>query len=284
VADAEVFAPSEGLFLVGRRPQFRQYLRETWQRRRFAFTLASYRLVGGLLRNRLGVLWLVLKPLAMATIYGVIFGGLLSSAARPTDWVPYVVSGVFIFEFFTGCVGSGSKSITSNTKLVQSLSFPRILLPISVVIEQALSMIPILLLLCIVLLVFGVPISVTWLLVIPIMLLMAVFNLGVVLILARLSVWTRDVQQMVPIANRVLFYVSSIFYQVDEVFADAPVLLTIAHLVPTYDFIALVRSVMLVDHPVSTVAAVAAPIWALLAISVGVVYFWRAEMRYGLSD
>lgn len=276
--------PMDGLIEIGRRPPFGAYLAEAWRRRSFATTLAAHRLISGLLVNRLGVLWLVLRPIFTAIIYGTIFGVVLSSAARPDDWVPYLITGVFIFTFFTGCLGTGSRAITGNAKLVQSLGFPRILLPVSVVIEQALSMIPIVVLLAVLLVIFGIPIAWSWLLLIPILALMAVFNLGVVLVVARMSVWTRDVQQFIPTLNRLLFYASSVFFQVDEVFADQPVLLTIAHLVPTYDFIALARGVLLTAHPAPTLAVIAAPVWAIVMICVGVVYFWRAEARYGLSD
>lgn len=284
MADARTHAPLDGLIQVGRRPPFGEYLAEAWRRRSFAATLAAHRLIGGLLRNRLGVLWLVLRPIFTAVIYGTIFGFVISSAARPDDWIPYLLTGVFIFAFFTGCLGSGSRAITGNAKLVQSFGFPRILLPVSVVIEQSLSMIPIVVLLGILLLIFGVPITWSWLLIIPVLVMMAIFNLGVVLIVARMSVWTRDVQQFIPTLNRVLFYASSIFFQLDEIFADQPVLLTIAHLVPTYDFIALVRGAMLTGHPAPEIAVIAAPIWTIVVICVGVVYFWRAEARYGLSD
>lgn len=283
LADARL-APADGLLEVGRRPPFGAYLAETWRRRKFAFTLAAYRLISGLIRNRLGILWIVLKPLLMAIIYGTIFGLILSDSARPDDFVPYLITGVFIFEFFTGCFSDGARAITGNARLVQSLGFPRILLPLSVVVEQAMRMIPIIVMLGILLLVFGVPISWSWLLVIPILAMMAVFNLGVALIVARMSVWLRDVQQFIPIINRVLFYASSIFFQVDLVFADNPVLLTIAHSIPTYDFIALARGALLQDHPAPELAVILAPIWTVAAICVGVVYFWGAEARYGLSE
>lgn len=282
--DARLEARVGGLFEVGHRPPLGAYLAEAWRRRTFAFTLASYRLFGSLVRNRLGVLWIVLRPLFTALIYGTIFGFVLSSAARPDNWVPYLITGVFIFEFFTGCFGGGSRAITGNAKLVQSLGFPRILLPVSVVAEQAMRIVPIIVLLGILLLIFGIPISWSWLLVIPILAMMAVFNLGVALIVARMSVWTRDVQQFIPTINRILFYGSSIFFQVDLIFADNPVMLTIAHSIPTYDFIALVRGVMLDAHPAPMLAVILAPVWTVVAITVGVVYFWRAEARYGLSD
>lgn len=281
---ASLGAPADGLFEVGQRPPFAAYLAEAWRRRSFAYTLAQFKIVSGLLQNRLGILWLILRPLSLAAIYGTLFGALLSESARPDDWIPYLLTGIFTFQFFTGCFGAGSKSITSNSRLVQSLGFPRILLPVSVVIEEALRAIPIFTLLVLLLPIFGVEMRWSWLLVIPILAMMALFNFGVVLIVARMSVWARDVQQFIPIVNRVLFYVSSIFFQVDLIFADNPVILTIAHLVPTYDFIALIRDVTLTGHPVPQLSLIAAPIWTVLALGIGLVYFWRAEARYGLSE
>jgi len=277
-------ASADDLFQVGRRPPFSEYISEAWRRRRFAFTLASYRLVSTLLKNRLGVLWIVLKPLAMALVYGTIFHFILSGSARPADFVQYLIVGVFVFEFFTGSFGGGSRAVTGNAKLVQSLGFPRILLPVSVVAEQAMKIVPVMVLLGILLVVFGEPITWSWLLLPLILAVMAVFNLGAALIVARLSVHARDVQQLIPIVNRVLFYASGIFFNVDGALGDYPVLLTIAHLVPTFDFISLARDVLLESYEAPLIAWIAAPAWALVTCLVGVVYFWRAEARYGLSD
>lgn len=273
-----------GLSEVGKRPRLRGYFAETWRLRAFALRLAGSRLVSSLLPNRLGVLWIVLKPLSLAIIYGTIFHFVLAGPARPANFVQYLIVGVFVFEFFTGCFGSGAKAITSNTKLVQSFGFPRILLPISVVAEQAMRMIPVVMLLGILLLIFGEPISWSWLLVIPIFAVMGVFNLGVALVVARVSVRTRDVQQLIPIINRVLFYASGIFFDVDGALEGFPTLLTFVHLLPTYEFIALARDVLLDGYSAPLLAWIAAPVWALVMLIGGVVYFWRGEPRYGLSD
>ncbi len=280
----EVEGITEGLREVGGRPPLSSYLGDAWKQRSFALTLARYRLTGELLQNRLGVLWIVLRPLTTAAVYSIIFHFLLSGKARPDDFVPYVITGVFVFDFFTGCFGSGARAITGNAKLVQTLGFPRILLPVSIVIEQAMRMIPVVLLLAALLLILGQPPAWSWLLILPILAVMAVFNLGVGLIMARLSVWTRDVQQLIPTANRILFYGSSIFYQADQVLEGQPVFLTIIHLVPTFDFVALARGAMISGYEVPPIAIVAAPLWAVLAISIGIMYFWRAEARYGLGD
>lgn len=274
----------DGLAPVGERPPLGAYLREAWHRMRFAMTLASYRLVATLLPNKLGVLWIVLRPLSVAIMYGTIFHFVISGSARPADFVQFLIVGVFVFEFFTGCFGGGSKAVTSNAKLVQSLSFPRILLPVSVVAQQAMRMVPVLVLLVLLLVIFREPPSWSWLLIVPILLVMAVFNLGVAMVVARLSVHARDVQQFIPIVNRVLFYVSGIFFSIDGALAHHPTLLTIAHLVPTYEFISLSRDVLLSSYTAPSIAWVAAPAWALLFIAFGTVYFWRAEARYGLNE
>lgn len=281
---ATAMASTAGLTEVGKRPPLGEYLATTWRMRMFALRLAGSRLVSGLLPNRLGVLWIVLKPLSLAITYGLIFHFILSGPARPENFVQYLIVGVFIFEFFTGCFGTGSKAITSNSKLVQSFGFPRILLPISVIAEQAMRMVPVVVLLGVLLLILGEPIAWSWLLVIPTLAVMGVFNLGVALVVARISVRTRDVQQVVPIISRVLFYASGIFFDVDGALADYPTLLTLVHLNPIYEFIAIVRDVMLDDYSAPLLAWIAAPIWALVMLVGGVIFFWQAEERYGLSD
>lgn len=274
----------DGLYEIGKRPSLGAYLSDAWRRRRFGFTLAGYRLVSDLLPNRLGVLWIVLKPLCLALLYGTIFHFVISGSARPANFAVFVIIGIFVYEFFVGCLGAGSKSVTGNAKLVQSLGFPRILLPVSVVIEQAMRMVPVVLLLLVLLILFGEPITWSWLLILPILAVMAVFNLGVALVVARLSVHARDVQQMIPVISRVLFYASGIFFSVDGALAGYPTLLTAAHLIPTYEFIALARDVLMSSYTAPGIAWVAAPIWAVVMVVGGTVFFWRAETRYGLSD
>lgn len=240
--------------------------------------------MASLLPNRLGLLWIVLKPLSLALIYGTIFHFVISGAARPANFVQYLLVGVFVMEFFTSCFGAGSKAITSNSKLVQSLGFPRILLPISVVVEQALRMIPVVILLLLLLLVLGETPRWSWLLFVPILATMGVFNLGVALVVARLSVHARDVQQVIPIINRVLFYVSGIFFDVDGALASYPALLTVVRLVPTYDFISISRHVLLEGVVTPPIVWIAAGAWTAVMIVFGTVFFWRDEARYGLSD
>jgi teichoic acid transport system permease protein len=106
--------------------------------------------------------------------------------------------------------------------------------------------------------------------------------MGVALISARLTVHFRDMTQIIPLITRIMFYSSGIFYSLDQVLADKPDwLLTLAQLNPVHDFITLVRSAMLTGYGATTLEWTVAIGSGVVTLLVGVIYFWRAEERYG---
>jgi teichoic acid transport system permease protein len=266
---------------VGARPPFAKYLADTWRRRNFARTLARYRIQSENERNRLGMGWVIIKPVLNALIYGLVFGFILDSDSRPENFIAFLLVGVFIFEYFGNSFGQGSKAITGNTRLVQSLSFPRILLPIAVLLEQLYRMIPILGVLGILLLLVGESISWSWLLIVPLIVIMSFFNAGVAMIAARMSVHLRDIQQVIPVITRILFYTSGIFYSIDLVLGEGSRLLAIIHVTPVYEFITLSRSALIAGSPADPILWVWASIWSVVIFIFGVLFFWHAEERYG---
>jgi teichoic acid transport system permease protein len=71
--------------------------------------------------------------------------------------VPYLVTGVFIFQYFANCLSGGAKAVTGNMGLVRSLHFPRAVLPISLVLQNLFAMIPMVTVLAIIVVIFGEP-------------------------------------------------------------------------------------------------------------------------------
>ncbi|WP_061963295.1 ABC transporter permease [Demequina aurantiaca] len=280
--DYEKLATDAGLERVGARAPLGEYLKELWARRHFAYTLARYRIQATMSENRLGLGWIVIRPIFTAIIFGTIFGVIMSSDSRPDNFVPFLVVGVFIFEFFSKSFSAGAKSITSNASLVRSLNFPRMLLPIAAVIQQVFELVPIIAVMTLIIVGFGEPITWAWLLVPVILALMTMFNLGIALISARLTVHLRDVTQIIPLLTRILFYSSGIFYSLEQVLEDKPAwVLKVVELNPIHDFITLVRAQMVTGNEASPTMW-----WVVIGSSitmlvVGVIFFWRAEERYG---
>ena len=279
---AVAWAASAKLQKVGRRPRLGSYVADAWRRRSFALTLAQFSLEASTSKSRLGVAWLVIVPALQITIYGLIFGFILGSA-RPANFMPFLITGIVLFQFLAGSFSDGAKSITSNASLVRSLNFPRMLLPVSAVISQVFKFVPLMLIMMITLLFLGEPIRVQWLLMLPILLLALLFSAGTAMIAARLTVHLSDLNQLIPFLTRVAFYASGVFFSVDKVFASFPELGVIAKLNPIHAYLALARGVLVRGYEVTAFDWIVGGAWAAVALIAGFFYFWSAEERYGRS-
>jgi teichoic acid transport system permease protein len=265
---------------IGERPPLAEYLRDSYKRRSFAFTLARFNLQASTAKSSLGVAWLVLVPALQIMVYGLIFGLVLGSS-RPANFLPYLITGIVLFQFVAGSFADGAKSITANASLVRSLNFPRVLLPTSAVISNVIRIVPLVGLMLIALFALGEPITWNWLLVIPDLILMACFSAGLAMIAARLTVHFADLNQLVPFITRVAFYSSGIFFSVDKLAAGHPILQPIMDSNPIHIFLQIARGALVQGYSYDLYQWIFGAIWALASLILGFVYFWRAEEKFG---
>lgn len=280
------YAERSGLARVGARPPLKQYVAEVWQRRTFIYSMARFRIASENQQNSLGMLWVVIKPLLNALVYGLIFGVLLGTQGRPPHFVSFLIIGVFVFEFFASAWTSGGKSITNNAALVQSLSFPRMVLPLEAVTQCFLQFLPTIGIMLVILLISGVHPTFHWLLIIPLFAIYYVFNCGLALITARLSVHWRDLNNFLPFMTRLIFYTTGIFFSVEQRFQDHPTIIFVSDWQPIHQFLSLARACLL-EGPAYAVDErfwYRASLWAFGLFAIGVVFFWKAEERYGRVD
>ena len=274
------YAAQHGLKRMGARPSFFNYIAETWRRKDFAIALSTFSNEAANARNRLGKWWNILLPTIQAATYGLIFGVILGDS-RPDNFLPFLFTGVFLFSFMSGSFYSGASSITSNSGLVRSLSFPRALLPISTVITQFINLLPQLGILLVTLLIIQREITWSWFALIPILLLMTMFASGLAMIAARLAAQVRDLSKLIPFFTRIAFYVSGIFFSVEQVLANYPQIFAIVKYNPVYDFIEIARGALVKGYTMETDIWIACVAWAVVTFAVGIVFFWKAEEEYG---
>ena len=291
-------AARAGLTKVGGRPPLPTYLREVWRRRSFIYSLAKFRIESENQQNSLGMLWVILKPLLNALIYGAVFGVLIAGS-KPPHFVEFLIIGVFVFEFFGSAWTAGGKAITSNSALVQSLAFPRMVLPLAAVTERFLKFLPTVAIMLVYLLVSGTKPHLHWLLIIPLFALYYVFNCGLALATARLAVHWRDLNNFLPFLTRIFFYTTGIFFSIEERFGPKPpspgnpdgdpghpIIVTIADYQPIHEFLSLARSALLDGQAYAIQESywLYATLWTLGMAVFGTWFFWRAEERYGRVD
>jgi len=277
------YAKRNRLHRVGARPSLHRYLADAWSRRDFAIAMAKYKIEAANQRNRLGMLWIFIKPTLNAVMYGLIFG-VLQGSNRPENFPMYVVIGVFLFEYFSTSMNNGAKSITGNGALVQSLAFPRITLPLSTVIQQLMTLVPMLGVMVVYILILGAPIRAEWLLMIPLVAIFTVFNLGVALIGARLTVHIRDLTQLLPLVTRILFYTSGVLFAIDRILAPYPWAVALFDFHPLHEVLSIARGLLMPGVEFNPIYWLYFSVWALVVFVAGVLFFWAAEERYGRVD
>jgi|SRR5690625_869805 len=268
---------------VGTRPGLLDYVKQVWLRRTFVYVLAQSRIQAKHQANRFGYLWLILTPLIDAAVYGTVFG-MLQGANRPEHFIQFLIVGVFLFRVYTDCVSTGARSIINSQSLVQSLSFPRVVLPLATALEHFINFIPALVVMLLLNILLGSMPSLQWLWLIPVLLLYALFNTGVVCIFARVATHFRDITQIIPFANRFMRYFSGVFYNPAVFVGHMPLVMAFFTFNPVYDFMELTRWVLIPGYEITATIVISAVVWSLGTFVLGGIFFWLAEERYGRVD
>lgn len=274
-----------GLRAAGAQPTLPAYVRQVWSYRHFIVAYANAQLTVSFSSARLGRIWQVLTPLTNAAVYYLIFGVVLNTKEHIPNFIAYLCTGLFVFNFTQTVVLAGTKSISGHLGLIRALRFPRACLPIAVTLMQLQNLVAAIVVLIGIVLATGEPVTVTWLLVIPALLVQAVFNAGLALALARVGSKITDLKQLVPFLMRTWMYASGVLYSVDNFVKHLPPLMaTVMQVNPLLVYIEVVRAALL-DDVVLTASPprlwLLAGAWALVAGVAGFVYFWRGEQEYG---
>jgi ABC-type polysaccharide/polyol phosphate export permease len=167
----------------------------------------------------LGFAWTILMPLVQILLFWFVFSGILK--ARPyanaqTPYVFFLLSSFFFWLAFSEGLSRASNAIVENAEIVKKISFPLILLPITVTIScYLLNMVGFL--------IFIVFYSITTSLnplvifVIPVLLLQFLFSVGLGLLLAALMPYIRDIGQVLGQILMGMFFLSPIIYSIEAV-------------------------------------------------------------------
>lgn len=280
--DVRALVDRYGMKRAGARLPLAEYTRQLWRRRHFIVEFSKATNASGYSRSFLGQAWQVLTPLLNAAVYYMIFGLLIGTRRGVSNYLAFLVIGVFVFQFIQGSVTSGARALQSNRSLARTLHFPRAVFPVSstaIALQQLLAslvvLIPIILL-------TGEPVRLQWVEAVPALALQAMFCLGLAFIFARIGSKIPDVSQMLPFALRVWFYASGIMFSIPALTKHKPNLQAALEANPATIYVDLYRSAFLESGPSATAGQwLSALIWGVGVLVAGYVFFWKAEESYG---
>lgn len=280
-------AAKYGLTVSGARPGLFEYVRQLRGRRHFIMAFSRAKLTAQYSQAKLGQLWQVATPLLNAGVYFVIFGVILGTkkGMEPDVFIPFLVTGVFVFTFTQSSVMAGVRAISGNLGLVRALHFPRASLPISFSLQQLQQLLYSMIVLVAVTAGLGSYPTLSWLLVIPALAMQFLFNTGLALIMARLGAKTPDLAQLMPFIMRTWMYASGVMFSIPVMLADKPSWVAdVLQYNPAAIYMDLIRFAMIDGYGSENLPAhvwVVGLAWAVLVGALGFVYFWKAEERYG---
>jgi ABC-2 type transport system permease protein len=257
--------------------------------------LTQRELKGKYKRTVLGRLWSLANPLALMLVYSFVFAFIIRATPEPgnpsgLDVFPlWLLCGLLPWLFFSNVVNQGMGSLITNEALIKKVYFPRSLLVLATSASIAVSWVTEMVVLVVALVIAGAWTVLFWLPGVAIaMALLALFSLGVTLMLSIANVYFRDTQYFVTILLQLGLYVAPIIYPVSLVAAQSDrigplvggvTLLDLYRVNPFERFIAVFRS-LLYDNTWPAVDDVLVCVgWTAVSIVLGLWVFSRHEKR-----
>jgi lipopolysaccharide transport system permease protein len=199
--------------------------REIWEYRDLLFVLVQRDFISRYKQTILGPLWHLLQPLITAAVFLVVFGGI---AGIPTDGVPrllFYLCGLLGWNYFAQNIANGGSTFITNAHLFGKVYFPRLIVPIAIVLSNligfALQLIPFAV--CLLFYLFGpshgAGIAISWrLLLFPLPLLhTAVLSFGVILWMSAATAKYRDLVHLNQYLIQIWMFATPIFYPLSQV-------------------------------------------------------------------
>lgn len=190
-----------------------------WRSRKILWLLVKRDLKVRYAQSLLGYFWSILDPLLMSVVYWFVFTQIFPRAVGDEPYIIFLLAALFPWTWFQNTVGDSANSLLHESRLVRSTRLPREIWAMRVVLSKTVEFLFSLPVLLIFVLAFQAPItSDIWLFVLGVFMLFVLLS-GLALILAPLEVLLRDIDPLVKVAMRVLFYASPVLYGINDVYA-----------------------------------------------------------------
>lgn len=197
-------------------------LRELWRYRDLIALFVRRDFVAIYKQTILGPLWFLLQPLFSTLIFTVVFGNI---ARIPTDGLPpilFYLAGIVSWSYFANCLTSTSNTFVANAGIFGKVYFPRLTVPVSVVITNLITFaIQFLLFLAIAAYFYlkGAAVQPNkWILLFPLLLLqMGVLGLGFGILISSMTTKYRDLNMALGFGVQLWMYATPIVYPLSQV-------------------------------------------------------------------
>jgi lipopolysaccharide transport system permease protein len=176
-------------------------------------------------QTALGGLWAILQPLVAMLIFGALFSRVAGMKGDGSPYPLFVFAGLVPWTFFANAVSLASNSLVGSEQMIRKTYFPRLLVPLGIILALGLDMLISLGFMGILIVYYHWPLSLTlaWLPFLFFGTFLAAAGFG--LIFASLNVQFRDIKYVIPFVTQMAFFLTPVLYPINHVSNKLKVLL-----------------------------------------------------------
>lgn len=210
-AGATFQLPDEPITVIEPSNQWRHIkLKDLWAYRELLYFLTWRDVKVRYKQTALGAAWAILQPLFMMIIFTIFFGRLAGVDSRGVPYPLFALAGLVPWTFFSNTITSSGNSLVGSAHLITKVYFPRLIVPAAAMLAGFVDFALAFLLLVILMVYYQVTLTVQVLFLPVLVLLTALFGLGVGTWMSALNVKYRDVRFALPFLIQLWLFVSSV--------------------------------------------------------------------------
>lgn len=269
------------LVIKGHTSLFDVRLKEVWHYRDLLFLFVKRDFVTVYKQTILGPLWFFIQPLLTTITFTIVFG---TVAQLSTDGAPKVIfymAGITLWNYFSNCLSSVAGVFNANASIFGKVYFPRLIMPLTVVISNLMKFgVQFLLFICFVVY-FVLQGQITpnfYIVLMPIIiLLMALISMGIGLILTAMTAKYKDLTQLIAFGVQLFMYVTPVIYPSSSIPEAYKWMVNLNPLVSLFDYM---RYAFLGIGEFSLLSLVYPGLFSLVILALGILVFNKAQKTF----
>ena len=195
---------------------FKLNLKEVWDYRDLVYMFVKRDFVSSFKQTILGPLWFFINPIFTTVVYLIVFGNIANLSTDGAPKILFYLAGVTLWNYFSSSLGGTSNVFVGNAGIFGKVYFPRLVMPITIVISNLMRFGVQFLLFLVVFFYYWYKGEVTpnwWVLFTTIfILMMSLFALGVGMIFSSLTTKYRDLSMLLTFGISLYMYATPVIY------------------------------------------------------------------------
>lgn len=261
-------------------------LGEVWKYRDLLILMVRRNFVANYKQTILGPLWFFINPIFTSLMFNIVFGNIAGISTEGIPGILFYLSGLTLWNYFQDCLMGTSSVFRDNASIFGKVYFPRLVMPLSIIIGNLLRFglqFALFLIFLIYYLIKGVHINVNgYALLLPFLLiLMAGIGLGFGLIICSMTTKYRDLTYLLSFGVSLLMYATPIIYPISIIYNKLPEKFHfLAMINPISPIIEAFKYGFLGEGILSWGGLLYSSIFTLFSIFIGIIIFNKVERSF----